>query len=100
MFSTKKNKSSLSSNQYPKKTTITNTNNSTATITTKNILQCSLCGKIFKIKSQLLDHIRVHTGERPFSCHTCKSAFKTKCDLKRHERIHDRVIFLTLFLPF
>jgi uncharacterized Zn-finger protein len=30
------------------------------------------CGKVFNKKSNLLDHIRTHYGNKPFKCETCE----------------------------
>ena len=48
-----------------------------------------LCGKRFATRGELVQHIRVHTGERPFECSVCSAAFTQRQSLKRHQRIHE-----------
>ncbi|XP_055083945.1 oocyte zinc finger protein XlCOF22-like [Periophthalmus magnuspinnatus] len=50
--------------------------------------QCSVCKKRFGTKQILQRHIRVHTGERPFSCSICKKTFTIKCNRDKHLKIH------------
>ena len=58
------------------------------------ILKCDYpdCNMYFRKWHNFFDHLRVHTGERPFVCHysDCNQAFTQKANLNKHLEIHKR----------
>lgn len=54
------------------------------------IKRCQLCSYSSKDASQLVVHLRRHTGDCPYACtfEGCDAAFKTPSDLSRHTRLH------------
>ncbi|XP_032369871.1 zinc finger protein 613 isoform X2 [Etheostoma spectabile] len=49
---------------------------------------CPICAKRFKESSHLRDHVRIHTGEKPFLCKECGMNFRQRGTLTLHMRIH------------
>ncbi|XP_053103138.1 zinc finger protein 236 isoform X2 [Hemicordylus capensis] len=50
--------------------------------------KCDECGKSFTVKSTLDCHVKTHMGQKLFSCHVCTNSFSTKGSLKVHMRLH------------
>ncbi|KAM4617248.1 zinc finger protein 408 [Discoglossus pictus] len=49
---------------------------------------CPHCGKDFRHKGNLRIHLRLHTGEKPYKCQYCGDAFPQQPELKRHLIMH------------
>lgn len=49
---------------------------------------CSQCDKSFFYNSDLMVHMRKHTGERPFPCSRCNQRFVHRGNLNVHMRTH------------
>ncbi|XP_044281320.1 zinc finger protein with KRAB and SCAN domains 7-like isoform X8 [Varanus komodoensis] len=52
---------------------------------------CSECGKCFRVKRNLADHLNSHTGGKPYQCCECGRCFSWKSKLMRHRIIHTGV---------
>lgn len=59
----------------------------TYTMTSK-MHHCSFCAYSTIVKSNLIRHARIHTGEKPFSCSHCSYQTTIKDNLKRHLLTH------------
>ncbi|XP_013206962.1 zinc finger protein 226-like isoform X4 [Microtus ochrogaster] len=50
--------------------------------------ECERCGKLFRCRSALNVHFKVHTRERPYVCEACGSSFSQASHLQDHQRLH------------
>ncbi|XP_031636509.1 transcription factor IIIA-like [Contarinia nasturtii] len=50
--------------------------------------ECDICGEKFRRKTQLKQHMFVHTGNYRYTCDKCGKGFHLMSRLKRHENSH------------
>lgn len=49
---------------------------------------CEHCGKIFYARTNIITHMRVHTGVKPYQCPFCPERFRQISSMIRHKRLH------------
>lgn len=54
----------------------------------KDSYSCNKCTYASKYKSNIVRHVRSHTGEKPFQCSICTSKFVDSSNLKAHMQRH------------
>ena len=50
--------------------------------------KCERCGKRFRTKRELADHLPIHCGKSPFQCNECRKVFAQKTALTYHLLLH------------
>jgi hypothetical protein len=57
----------------------------------KKLFRCGNdgCDKVYKQRSKLTAHLRLHIGFKPFVCQICNKAFNYKWNMKSHQLLHD-----------
>ncbi|XP_045781454.1 zinc finger protein 436-like isoform X4 [Maniola jurtina] len=54
----------------------------------KKCFTCKLCQYKCAREKKIIEHLRIHTGEKPFSCDICNYKCARKWQLERHMRTH------------
>ncbi|XP_041373959.1 uncharacterized protein LOC121386970 [Gigantopelta aegis] len=54
----------------------------------KSPIHCHMCGKSFKEAQYLSVHMRVHTGDKPYTCQVCNKSFSQFGNYSTHLRTH------------
>ena len=53
---------------------------------------CPFCNRIFTQKRITEEHMRIHTGEKPFICPHCDYSCAKKCNLVRHMKKYHEIV--------
>ena len=62
---------------------------------------CPVCSRIMRSRAEVIRHIRIHTGEKPFNCNLCNFKTNQKTILTTHiNRTHQYHWILFLCMSF
>ncbi|KAJ8007009.1 hypothetical protein DPEC_G00113130 [Dallia pectoralis] len=50
--------------------------------------KCTVCGRAFRSLGYMTTHLKNHSEARPFKCEECDKGFRRKDDLKKHQLVH------------
>jgi len=57
----------------------------------KQMFVCEVCGKEYKKKIHMNEHLKSHSGEGRKNCEICSQTFRTNSTYKQHKKIHDKI---------
>lgn len=57
------------------------------------ILTCDICQRVFNNRKCLVQHMKLHSGQKPYKCRYCEMAFAQLAGKRGHERNkHENIV--------
>ena len=60
--------------------------------------ECEFCGYIGRSLDRFRDHLRSHTGDKPYKCEICKKCYSNKEYFEVHKKSHNRHSYMKFHL--
>ena len=64
------------------------TENKSTKVEKSGKFKCRFCEKVLASNTNLINHERIHTGEKPYKCKYCGRGFTEKGNMRVHEFKH------------
>lgn len=60
---------------------------------------CLVCKWVTKRRSKMVEHLRIHTGDKPYECPYCHRRFTQKCSMQLHvKKVHTSKSVVQLYV--